>query len=722
MFTNYFHAISLDDKTTDIFQFDPGPGVVNIQYRDKYPPYDVVKKIVDPLVAANILRPDGKKLLIPLEGSLSLPDTMPDTKLPLLFIFHGNFPGYVSIVYEDINPGDALGTVTIKDFTNQPPTVPPTEPQVLSYTGYVAFQKHLAEQGIASYSINLNMVNGFENNEGDEFKQLALDCNQRIFLFFLHLKLLKLIAGESLSIGATDKFPIKLSMGSSWLNLSDALNNPASNAELISLKNKLIGKIDFTKIGLMGHSRGADAVCRIPAYFFKGTSLPGPTFDVNVTVDTAIKTLCGQVGNPDQNLIKSILALQPSATANKAKPAVHGYIIDSPETMFFLGVGTHDEDVSFDVVRMYEHPQCSKAMVAINGAAHKWFNREWEKSLKRKRFGDKEQQSLLTETEHRTILDQVFGRCFTSTLTNKTADLKCFSKQDDFPVKLPRAFDLQQAWKFGFPIHTANTTLNELDSKLSGIVPESELASHDSFSFEQHLKAFYVEKTNEGNFIIKLPIDPNGVEKLANYTHFSFRFAKGYKLSPDPDRKEEKNFTIQLFEGDSAVGKLINGSDITTIELKALWATPVQNTPDDKPLVFEHSILLQTVEINLDRFDNSELTRANRIEITIIPDKTKDTPPSKGKVIGGSALGGAIGGVIGFGGSIILCSNDDLIEKIKSELSLEDDKEEELKAAIIIGSGLGLTALGTWIGYKIVQADKNAFVFKDFLLTKRQLS
>src|SRR5262249_19972207 len=209
IYTDYFHAVSLSE-TTDIF--NTGTSSFALTPRSDYESYDVVTKIIKPLTDHGVLRANGGKLLVPMEGLLFLPDTIVG-KCPLVMIGHGNHTGYAILDDQTHKPeGTSKGKYVI--------TVLDSHSQVPSFIGYKEFQKTLAENGIASYSINLNIVNTLDNNENNGFRKLALDVNQRILLFFLHLKLLKLLSGETL---AGDEFPIQFLEGTVFKNIKDAL-------------------------------------------------------------------------------------------------------------------------------------------------------------------------------------------------------------------------------------------------------------------------------------------------------------------------------------------------------------------------------------------------------------------------------------------------------------------------------------------------------------------
>jgi hypothetical protein len=244
--------------------------------------------------------------------------------------------------------------------------------------------------------------------------------------------------------------------------------------------------------------------------------------------------------------------------------------------------------------------------------------------------------------------------------------------------------------------------MKDLDALVSGIGTND--LDDASSSFEQEIPAFVEKRENEGIFVITIPINPaSATEKLSNYTHFSFRFAKGFGLSEKPERTEQKNFTIEFFENSTLQGNTIEGKDITTIDLNAMRAYDEERSGDTN--VFEYSILLQTVEISLK--DRPALDKINRIEIKINPDPTKSPPRSGTVVVGGSVVAGIVVGGLGVLGGHIY--------------NKEQNVEEGDKKYYLIGGGLAGAALGSYVTYRILKSSEMAFAFKDFLLTTRQL-
>jgi hypothetical protein len=77
------------------------------------------------------------------------------------------------------------------------------------------------------------------------------------------------------------------------------------------------------------------------------------------------------------------------------------------------------------------------------------------------------------------------------------------------------------------------------------------------------------------------------------------------------------------------------------------------------------------------------------------------------KVSRGTIVGALFGGAIGVGGAVVF--NEEI-----------GDPDEENKKWIIAGGGLGGVLVGGAFYNIVLRADKNAFAFKDFLLTDRQ--
>ena len=690
-YANYFHPILLSKKE-NLFDKEDHNTIASES--------TLVNKVINLLEQGGILKLEGEsELLIPLRGLLVLPNDASDNIVPLVLIGHGQ-----ALVFKDS-----------------------TDNEILSYTGYQVLQKQLAKCGIASYSINLNIVNALsDNNESSQFNKYALDNNQRVLLFFLHLMLLKIIAGEPVSIPAKDEYRIKFLRDNKLKKLDEEFKLSSIDPALQELRDEL-KIIDFEKLGFMGHSRGADAVSRIPAYFYKKptspdeeATSPGATFPVNDEVDIRIKEIAKLIGKPQQDFIKCILALQPVSEKNPDPSKPHGYVIDNAQTMYFVVSSTHDETVTLDPIRIYEYPSCPKAMIVIKNATHSMFNSVWRaltpnRETIKERIGD-DMPRLLCKDDHDKISKNLFASCFDATMNDKFLHyilLRHSFLTDILKMRQSQPSKIwQAAWEYGFPTDGDPDVFKKLDDKLKANgVPEEQLKALD-YPFEQEdIKAFFIEiqEDNLENHTIKIPLDPTNVEEnLSTYSHFSFRFAKGFKTNLETN-KESKNFTIQFFENDSQI-ELISGEDIDSISLQALWALDLKE--DTGKRKFETSILLQTVEIRLARFAPLDLARVNRIEITIIPDKSKlppiTSPPlSTSDKIKGSVVAGGFGAAIGLGMYLFIAEHTEEI----------DYNKWGVFGSIAGGGGIGI------LTYLLkVHREKNAYVFKDFLLTKRSVT
>lgn len=691
VFAEYFYALKFGEDT-DIF--NTSVGSFDLEPRPKYLSFDVVDKIINPLKTKGVLKTDvsASKLLVPLEGLLILPDDPPATgKYPLVILCHGNHAGYATLDFRTHKPsGSTPGRYVIDILPAQRP----------SYTGYKDFQKTLATSGIASYSINVNIVNSLENGEHGPFEKIAVDANQRVLLFFLHLKLMKMIAADTLT---GDNHPIRFVEGTTFRNLKDVLPS-TTHAELLSVKTAILSKLDFTKLGVMGHSRGADAVSRIHPYCFQGTTQATRTFTVHPKVDDMIVSLAQQT-RPQQDHIKSILALQPVAAKKENASDTEGYVFNNKQTMFFVGVGTHDEDVTFDPVRLYEHPTCPKVMIAINGATHKRFNTVWALTRDPEEFTEEPVNiHILDVKQHTDIMQNVFAKCFTATLTGASSDFLYFTKHSKFPVSLPAANHIQLAWEFGFPFATTPAEMKDMDTKVQDI--DTRKLDGTGFPFEQEISAFVEKRQNEGIFTFRVDINrDDDTENLSKYSHISFRFAKGLKLNNDNAEKPEyKNFTVEFFENDTLQGTTIEGRDITTLELKAVRAFDENfDSAGNNPFVY--SILMQTAEIALK--DRPDTAKTTRMVIKIVPDTNKSAPRSGKARVGGSVLWGLAGGAVGL-----------VIAHIYNKA--QNVPEEDRTRNLLIG-GVSLGAITWLIAFVKLKSDEYGFAFKDFLLTNRNI-
>ncbi len=642
IFSSYFHAVSLNEDD-NIFDKSKHSSL-EVDPNNEF----VIDKIITPLTTSNFLKKEGNDLLIPMKGLLVVPDEPINAKYPLVVIGHGNAISFF----------DLTGT------PNDPIAVRSDE--VLSYKGYQVLQNYLAENNIASYSINLNFVN--------TFFQAPFDFYQRIQIFFLHLLMLKIIAAEPHSAPDTNSadYPFKFFDGGASEKLGEILTSSLTTAavqRLKGLRTIIQDKIDFTNLGLMGHSRGADAVSRMFNYFSDGATVQGATIPINDKLDERIKDTVGWLNNPLQEHIKCILALEPvdlafetDGSGNAVVDAINSLVpvpqfeINS-ETTFYLAVaGTHDEDVTSDAIRIYEYPNCPKAMYFIHGATHVRFNSIWRKLPIQPAgtpdindtIGRQSVVRIISNSGHDKISRKVFGNAFIATMKDVPLNFLYFTHDKRIPIDL--RLDLHRAWRFSYPIDEdifpvisikslddkfVNPLLNKGGGALE-VVEKKQLRGVNTnlqdfrppsvdFNFEQTIEAFYIIKENSKIFSIQIPIDPSTDEKLSLYTHFSFRFAKGYDVTNDNYIPDLKNFTIRLFKDNSPESRLVRGNS-RLIKSVIQRAYPTRLFFGSQ-FTTRTAIVLQTVEIRLDRLisDSVKLGQVNKIVIELIKgnDKTK---------------------------------------------------------------------------------------------------
>lgn len=617
-YARYFHAASASESNNP---FDINPAQSS-QFGEE------LMARINALRASNILRADGNDLLIPIEGRLVLP-TSSDSPFPLVMIAHGMARSYFD--------GPTSTTVLPNQF--------------LSYQGYEVLQNELARHGIASFSVNLNIVNALEANDDDYY--------QRIELILISFLLLKYVSGETVSVPAGDPTPIKFLLDSGFLSISEALisaDTPGGNSALQALqvlKQSLHGKINFSNLGFMGHSRGATAVSRIFEYFYTGTTAgeASAEFGVNIQLNNAIKKLFEYVGKPIKDHVKCIFALQPSQIR---------CIIESINTMFFVVAGSHDEDVGGHRVTIYESVAAPKVMMYINGATHQRFNYVWrspagDRSHVNEMIAGDQTIRVLSNEKHDDISRVVFSSFFRATQKNDLSQFIYFSRNIRYPIRV----DIQRAWNFPFPFTSPAEAFKKFDDEIKNVnilnatgsggpnerlpfnfasihqynlnrqrfgenVSLHRLFTHLDFSAFVYLK---IRNANTSTLTIPVTID------LTNFSHFGFRFAKWYnveniehirpgtRIEGIPRRVDLRNFSLQLLENDTAVGRKIDGEQITSLLHRAYPTLIFLRT--GRRYSWRTDIVLQTVELPISEFRVSNLGSVNKILIELTPEAHK---------------------------------------------------------------------------------------------------
>lgn len=617
-YARYFHPITLGE-TANLFDTD--------NLAESATELAFLTERFESLRTQGICPTLGTDVLIPLEGTLYRPSSSSASDIPLVLIGHGNARSY---------------------FVNGADNTPASE--FLSFKGYQVTQEELARNGIASFSINLNVVNALNSPD---------DTYRRIQIFLLHLLLLKFLAGESIAIPDTDAFPILFKIGSDFTNLDEALvqaGSPSSDAaltELKSLKDALNGKFDFSNLGFMGHSRGASAVCRMFELLHDGTGPGSTAFPVTDELVERILQLVVYNGNPNRDHIKCILALQPDESDAK---------IESIKTLFAVVAGTHDEDVGEEAINIYEKVKAPRVMFLVNGATHKRFNSIWRSPVGgtpriEAMIAADPAVRILSNRRHDQIARKVFPSFFIATLKNRNRFYRYFTREANYSFRVK----IQRAWNFGMPPQAVPASWKTFDDDLkdtpilnanSAGAPDQELPFEtldelnfqldqerfgDDFSryisyTDQVASAFMHKKDNNSDVAtLTIPIDVD----LNEYTHFSFRIAKWYKvrntekidptvpITGIPRSVDLKNFAIRLYRDDAPIGRRLFRGNFRKV-LHRAYPTLKRGKSREVVYYWDTSIVLQSVEVHKSEFNASndaELSTVNKIVIELTPSR-----------------------------------------------------------------------------------------------------
>lgn len=218
-----------------------------------------------------------------------------------------------------------------------------------SYLGYGYLQKQLAEQGVLSVSVDTNMANLFDS---------AVSMRAELVL--------------------------------SALDTMSKLNGDKNS--------RFFGRVDLSKVGMMGHSRGGDAVVR-----------------------AAIKN--GRTLNPKYG-IKYLCVLSPTDFSGTMPVASDKYVITDRDAEFFTAVyGSLDGDISGTggstalpgtCFRHYDRATVkNKSMVFLENCCHNRFNQVWASDGDDFRLDPADKAGtpprLLSQADHESLAQEFIG-------------------------------------------------------------------------------------------------------------------------------------------------------------------------------------------------------------------------------------------------------------------------------------------------------------------------
>ena len=262
---------------------------------------------------------DASKFLVPLRLRIAYPESPVSAgtiagsdRVPVVVLVHGNHASWVPTTF-----GPPSGTVTHVDSSGTTHTLDVLDTATLmtdvpSFEGYAYLQEDLAKRGIVSVSVDTNFANRFGS-----------------------------------------RIETRADMVLAALDHMRALDKDAAT--------RYFGRLDLSKVGLMGHSRGGDAVVRV----------------VEKNLGRSTTTRFG---------IEAVCSLAPTDISGTATDTTRTQL-SSADVGFFLGVwGTLDGDVSGvdgadnefgNPFRHYERTGAQKSMIHLDRCEHNRFNTVW---------------------------------------------------------------------------------------------------------------------------------------------------------------------------------------------------------------------------------------------------------------------------------------------------------------------------------------------------------
>ncbi|MCB9232802.1 MAG: hypothetical protein H6581_14115 [Bacteroidia bacterium] len=569
----------------------------------------------------------------PLTANLVVPDQETGAPFPLAIFIHGQATSY------ETRSGRTVETK--------------------SYRGYRYLQEYLGDRGIASISVNVNPASNLDVLPSE------FDYSLRIQLALLNLTVLFQLVNSPVTTG--QPILVKKADGSlvplqEALALEEPLTTGSPEKLVKTLKDNLAGKISFTNLGFMGHSRGADCAALVQIYFEsrKGTAPTNTDAFGPITLDPAdplknsmgvrigdfnrhtvlhgfsislnpiqyhfMMDLMGILGNPTMANVKTLVSLEPSG--NDA-------IVDSPTTFYLVISGSHDPDVEEDSFNEYENVNAPKAMVFSHGANHARFNQVWRRLSHLRRQANQQIlcQSpihMLSNHGHEEIAKATVGNAFLATQLNEAHRLAFFTGEYH-ATSLGQ--DISRAWFFPFPFSSPATVKALDDRAITGnntttgtaVTPETvyilsgrDVNGHEVFANKAKMNAW--KRPAAQTMVLRIPILP--ADNLVNFTHFSIRYTKEYDAHDATARRtvELKNFTLRLKSTSGTIGTEIQGTAVPSTHQKAYY------TKDFKTKCEEDTVIvMQTAEVTLDSFltpgshPRTDLNQVNTIEIQLNP-------------------------------------------------------------------------------------------------------
>jgi subtilisin family serine protease len=303
------------------------------------------------------------------------------TPAPVVAIVHGN---HTNLQFSGWTPTGGLVEVTYHDGTkvSYPALKTATFSELDSYLGYEYLQTELAKNGIASISIDNNILNAIGT---------YLDGRAEMFL----------------------------------ATLDEWRRQVADDA-----KNPCHGMLDFeSNVGFLGHSRGGDAVVRAAK---KNTGR-------NRDNRFGLKAVCSLsptdfTGSAPKSAMAMLPSDAPLVDDSMSYLVVYG-ALDGDVKGDSVGTRGPFESFAGTGFRLYDRATCEKAMVFVKGACHNRFNTNWgtEPAV------IASDPDLLTPDDHLEASKFYIGGFFRWQLRDEFAFKRRFTGDDKPPGKITTA-------------------------------------------------------------------------------------------------------------------------------------------------------------------------------------------------------------------------------------------------------------------------------------------
>jgi hypothetical protein len=346
------------------------------------------------------------------------PENVPaQKKLPMLFFLHGN--------HSTCGRGSAPRNDSSCEYTHEG-TCPAGMVVVPNHDGYNYAARHLASWGYVVVSINANR--GITCNGGDSEDWGLVLARGRLVLKHLQL----------------------------WNQWSQVGGAPSTLASV----QPLFSRLDFSNVGLMGHSRGGEGV-RAAYNLYRDPQSPWP----NKIPQLKVKGIF-EIGAVDG---QSDRVLDAKGTAwTQLLPLCDGDVSDLQGRMPYERMARALFDSQRPVDERDEDVRSAKILQHVWGANHNFFNTEWQSN---------ESYGCVHEPQHRPL----FGQQHFS-LEQQSVGLQSMSAFFRAHVGEDRQEDLAQTFDPQFGLPTSLQKLTRIDRDYISALDSSRYLIVDNFT------------------------------------------------------------------------------------------------------------------------------------------------------------------------------------------------------------------------------------------------